>query len=408
MSAAPRVAFTGVAVDARGATSSKVGLRLGMALIARALRRVNDGRIRASRMKSKSTQSREHPMTRLEYRHRAFPAAFVAAWVVGLAGCGGGGGDGGSPTPTVTLAIDASNVESVAHSTTAGILAMSPVQTLPLTAQGAAALGAGQAGARHVAWLARVVAAAWPGSAGKAAAAAARRAKPLAIVGPFTEPCFVSGTVTTTFNDVDNNTEPSVGDVLTMSFDACRDSADETVDGVVAASFTEIGTTTMRARMTMTQLSDSTALHSTKINGSALLAYEMLSSVRDITRLTADGPVTADISTHLPYADKVTLRSGFAQEVTYDATSGNATISANGILDSMEAGGSVEVNTPSGALFVLPDSADYPTSGALDVRGRTGKLVMTALPTGKVRLDLDADDNGVAESSQSVTWDWLF
>lgn len=346
-------------------------------------------------------------MTHIEHRHRAFPAAVAAALVLGLSGCGGGGGDG-SPTPTVTLDIDASNVDSVAHSTTAGILAMSPVQTLPLAAQGAAALGAGQTGARQSAWLARVVAAAWPGRAGKLSADAARRVQPLAIVGPITEPCLVSGTVTTTFNDVDNNAVPSVGDVLTMSFDACRDSADETVDGVVTASFIEIGTSTMQARMTMTQLSDSTALHSTKINGSALLAYQMLSSVSDLTRLTADGPVTADISTHLPYADKVTLRGGFVQEVTYDATNGVATISASGILDSMEAGGSVEVSTPSGALFVLPDSEDYPTSGALDVRGRTGTLVMTALPTGKVRLDLDADDNGVVESSQTVTWDWLF
>ena len=336
----------------------------------------------------------------------AVPGAIALA----LAGCGGGGGDGGgSPTPAVTLAITAGNVDSVAHSTTAGILAMSPVQTLPLAAQGAAALGAGpRAGARHPAWLARVVAAAWPAGAGKAPAAAARRARPLSIVGPFTEPCFVSGTLTTTFNDVDNNAEPSAGDVLTMDFDACQDSADETVDGVATATFTEIGASSLRARLTMSQLSDSTALHSTKINGAVLLEYEMPSSVRDITRLTADGPVSADISTHLPYADKVTLRSGFVQEVSYDATSGTATISANGILDSMEAGGSVEVNTPPGALFVLPDSANYPTSGTLEVRGRTGTLVMTALAGEKVRLDLDADDNGVAESSQTQTWDWLF
>jgi hypothetical protein len=32
---------------------------------------------------------------------------------------------------------------------------------------------------------------------------------------------------------------------------------------------------------------------------------------------------------------------------------------------------------------------------------------MTILSTSNVRLDLDADDNGSFESTETVAWDWL-
>jgi hypothetical protein len=34
-------------------------------------------------------------------------------------------------------------------------------------------------------------------------------------------------------------------------------------------------------------------------------------------------------------------------------------------------------------------------------------MVLTVLSTQSVQLDLDADDNGTAESSEVVSWDWL-
>lgn len=335
--------------------------------------------------------------------------AVPGAVALALAGCGGGGGGGGTPPPQ-SLVIDAANSDTVAHATTAGILAMSPVQTLPLSSLGASgrATASGLAGPHRAGWLGRVVALAWPSGPAQALAAGATRMRPLSVSGPFEEPCAVSGTVSVTYDDRDNDTLPSPGDVLTMAFNDCKDSPDETVDGVVAATYTEIGSTSLRAQMKMTHLSDSTSRHGTRINGTAQLAYEMLSATRDTTRLTADGPIAVAVSTHLPYTDSVTLHSGFVAELGYDAVAGRSTLSVAGILDSATAGGSVEVATRAGAPIVQDDSDDYPSSGVVQVRGRTGTLVMTAASTSTVRLELDADDNGVPESSTVVSWDWLF
>ena len=60
------------------------------------------------------------------------------------------------------------------------------------------------------------------------------------------------------------------------------------------------------------------------------------------------------------------------------------------------------------APIVEADGDDYPYAGEVEVHGKTGTLVMTVLSPDAVRLELDADDNGVPESTQSVAWDWLF
>lgn len=346
-------------------------------------------------------------MTRIELRARGLPAALGAALALGLAGCGGGGGGGGSPPPSpLTLVIDVGNSDTVAHSTAAGVLAISPGQMLSMSGPVAAPTGARRAQA--VGWLARVVAAAGLQGRSQALAVTTARPRPLAATGPITEPCLVSGTVSVDFDDRDNDGLPSAGDVMTIAYEACVDSPGETMGGVMATTFSDIGSSSLSARVTMTDLSDSTATHATRTTGSAQLFYQMLSGSQDITRLTADGPMVATVSTHLPFSDKLTLRSGFVQEVTYDAVIGVSTVSASGTIDSTAAGGSFEVATRPAALIKIDDSAAYPKAGQVESRGLSGTLVMTVQTGEKVRLDLDANDDGVAESSRTVEWDWLF
>jgi hypothetical protein len=43
----------------------------------------------------------------------------------------------------------------------------------------------------------------------------------------------------------------------------------------------------------------------------------------------------------------------------------------------------------------------------LQVKGKTGTLKMTALSTDQVRLTLDENNDGLAESTETVAWDWL-
>jgi len=337
--------------------------------------------------------------------------AVATALGLALAGCGGGG-DGGAPPPpatTTTLVLTSANQDSVAHSTAAGILPMSPVQTLPLAALSASSRNAalGMAAGHRPGWLNHVIAAVRQPERVKGMWVGASRVRPLAVVGPLEEPCYYAGSFSTTFDDRDGNGDISPNDVLTLTFNACMDTPDETVDGTVVTTITEINADVMRARMTMTNLSDSTARHGTKMTGSMQFYYEMLSSTTDITRLTAEGSVVAEVDIfHLPFKDTVTLKSGFVEELTYDA--GMSTLTVSGGFDSAVAGGSVEVFTRTAVPILKADGASYPNAGEVEVRGKTGTLVLTVLSTDSVRLELDADDNGTPESTKSVEWDWLF
>lgn len=342
--------------------------------------------------------------------------AIATAMTLALAGCGGGGGDGGTPLPTVTLVLDAGNSDTVAHASSAAILASSPAQSLPvsgLAADRSTALA--QTSVQRAGWLGRVIAIARQPQHVKTWAARTSRAQPLAVVGPFEEPCAVSGSISVTFDDRDNDEAPSAGDVLTMALNACMDDASETLDGVAMVTYTEITANSLSALMRLTDLSDRTERHSSRMSGSMQLFYQMVDSNVEVTRLTAAGPVQVSVSTHLPFDDTVTLYEGFVQELTYDAsafepgsaTPGRSTLTVNGILDSAAAGGTVEVASRADAPIRTASGSAYPYAGELVVQGQSGTLVLTAVSEG-VRIELDANDDGTPETSDIQDWDWLF
>ena len=228
----------------------------------------------------------------------------------------------------------------------------------------------------------------------------------------------MSGTVSVSIDDRDNNAVPSVGDVLTITFNQCRDSANETLNGSASASYTQISTApiAVHARLTTTQLSTVTANHTLTLNGTLLLEFAQASATVATIRLTAEGAVTVAVSTHLPFSDTVTLQNGYTQLDRYDAAAlpppgssvpGRTESSVQGSLHSAQAGGIIEVATLPGAPFVTYDADAYPRAGTLQVKGRNGTLLLTAVSASSVRLDLDADNNGGFESSETVGWDWL-
>lgn len=333
-----------------------------------------------------------------------FKHAWAAALVAGLAACGGGGGGGDMPPTAVVIDITAANRDAAAHASVAGVLSSSPTAALPLASTSGTAQGDWHG--RLMAWL-------------RQTATASVSDHPLGIAGTAVEPCAISGTVSIAVDDRDNNGAASVGDVLTIVFDQCHDTATDSVDGTATATYTQISTTpvlTIGARLTMSQLAAVSANHSLTLNGAMRLAYAQTSATVETTRLTADGAVTVAVSTHLPYSDTVTLQSGYTQEDTFDASippppgnslAGRTTTTVQGRLRSAQADGLFDVATPAGAALITYSGDAYPSGGALQIRGRNGTLVLTALSRTTVRLELDADDNGSFESTTGVTWDWL-
>ena len=306
----------------------------------------------------------------------------TAATLVTLGACGGGGGDDPPPSPTVD--ISSVNRDSVAHAAVAGVWGMAFGVTAPL------ATGSPGASRSMAAWLQMQ---------SRRAASAVQRERPMAVIGPEEVACQVSGTMTVTWNDADNDATLSIGDVLTTVANNCQDVAGETTNGTMV--ITVVSDTV--GRVAMTDLSFDTPRHAMTLNGSV-----RLQDVSTDTVQTTEGAVRVAVRLkHLTpaFVDTVTLQDGFVARETYG--NGETVIAFDGLLDSTAAGGVVRLTTPTNAPIRQSDADDYPYAGVLQITGRNGALQMTALSADQVRLDLDADSNGSFESTSTVAWDWL-
>jgi hypothetical protein len=330
--------------------------------------------------------------------YRFTKTALAVALLAGLAGCGGDGSSG--PPPVVpTIDIGLTNSDSVAHAAAASILAMSPGGAIPLGASASAS------GLAVRAFRQRIDA--------STAAVRAQRKTPLAVLGPFVTPCLISGTVTETDDDRDNNNVPSVGDGVTLVYNDCQDTAGETLNGSMTMTLTQLSVTPVpsgSAQVTVTQLSAVTGSHSMTVNGSMRVDVTLPSVSTETVRITADGSVTVALAiTHLGHSDTVILQNGFFEEDSHDTNLARTVSSVNGHLHSAKSGGIVGVSTLAGASIIKLDSDFYPSAGVLQARGKNSTLHVTALSAAAARLDLDldADGNGTFEATQTVNWDWL-
>jgi hypothetical protein len=267
------------------------------------------------------TALKGNAMQSLRLTRGAVHIAIIAALGAGLGGCGGGGGDDSSSAPVTGASIDltSANRDTVAHASAAGILGLSPVETMPLAAGSSAAAGAQAQAvgeARSSTWLGRVLPLVLQSARTQARSVGSLRVHALA--ASIEQPCPVSGTVSVTFDDVDLSGGPSPGDVLTIVYRGCKHTSLETFDGTVTTTYTQVGSNSMSARMTLNRFADVAPRHSMTISGSMLLDFAQPGGTVEVTRVTADGPFVASVSTHLLFADTVTLSSGFVEEVTYD------------------------------------------------------------------------------------------
>jgi hypothetical protein len=251
----------------------------------------------------------------------------------------------------------------------------------------------------------------------RAAMLPAGRQHAMAMTPPMTGPCMVSGSTTTTVDDHDNDGTLSAGDSGTVVFNGCRDDATETIDGTMSMVFSKVDATYFAAHATMSHLSTVTAGHSLTLDGSTLMEAWSDDAVHARFRTTAEGPVQAAISTHLPFSDTMTLQDGFVIEENVDSsiappigagpTSGRTLTTLSGRMFSTTANGTFDLETDASAPITRYHAETYPRAGVLRVTGGKGVLVLTTTSPTSVVLDLDWNDDGVAETSEAKPWDWL-
>jgi hypothetical protein len=353
-------------------------------------------------------------------RFNALRLATLSMVAAGLVACGGDGGGGTPPPPTDLLDLTAANSDTVAHATAAALFAVGtassaiPADAGSDAAAQAASLSALQQGGlgMSAAWLPQRVVEALVKLVGTdRQPTAGRQARALALTPMPVENCVISGTMTTTVDDRDNNGELSLNDLVTMAFSDCKDNASEVLNGSATVAVTSIGATVLPsfgASMSLMQLSQEATDHShgLTVSGKLKLDYQQMSNTAERTRLTADGAVMVGAHTHQGYTDTVTLQSGFEQLSNYDASTGITRSDATGMLQSDAAGsGVLAVSTPQS--IELADTDQYPRSGVVKVAGQ-GSMVLTVMSPSSLQIDLDADGDESYESRKTADWDWLF
>lgn len=336
------------------------------------------------------------------------PSLTTLSICIGLTACGGGGGGGSvTPPPPAEVAITSANQDAVARSIVSGGMALALAQ--PLAAPGhASALAASVQGAapslRTVsAVVQRVAQLAWrqPGP---------QRARPLA-ASPETEPCGDSGTMTTTFDDRDNDGTPSAGDVLTVAFSHCKETGEAQIDGSVVLQIASVILSSgsdldLSGIMSFTGVTTLLGATSASLSGSVSASVAMhadslqvaLTVGTDGLRVGASSP---GYSEHLAY--ETGMRMSFLDQYTGTPAS---SFTLDGSYTAESLGGRLSVATPQ-AIRQLGGDA-FASSGRIVATGDAdSQLRVTVVDGSQVRLELDADGDGTFEGSELVGWSTL-
>ena len=336
---------------------------------------------------------------------RFWIAAVMGA--VGLAGCGGGG-DSTPATAAPTVTITATNQGTVTRAIIDGGQAFGLSQPFAATG-GAGAQSIGSAPmALRTGVLQSVVQRGLVAAFGSRHSVSIASATRPAATSSSTDPCSVSGSITTTVSDTDNSQSLSRGDALTLTFNQCQDASDDVVSGVMI--FT-IGSVTsgqsnvqFSGSLAFEQLSASSGTRLANIQGSVGVAATITSTSFQIA-LTVGANALTVTSSATGYLDTIVYEPGM--QVTVTATDGAVTqsdVTLNGSFTASSIGGRVVVAT------VLPlrqlGTDAYPSSGQVVVTGASGThLRVTALSSTSVQLELDANGDGTYERSAVFAWD---
>jgi hypothetical protein len=346
-------------------------------------------------------------MERKEFKLKVIGFAASSAVALVLTGCGGGGGDDDGGGPPGSVDVTAANQDQLARAAAAAAQGGFVMSASPL----------GGSAAPSPLSLTAVTRSAWlraPRATGDSAAAG--RARIAGVSAPSEEPCLVSGAATFTVDDRDNSGDASVGDVVTVVFNACSDVANETMNGTMSVALTAVPISprlSFTAGATMTALNFTTPGHAARYDGDVTMSYAEPSATLVTTRLVVGNQLVVQATT-VNYSDTFTLRAGHTIDLTYDAAAlppggnqpGLTTTTANGTVASASAGGYVTVTTLEPMRQYDVDA--FPRSGHLDVVGKNGSLQLTVLPAGQVRIDLNANGDSDFEETKTVDWDWIF
>ncbi len=319
---------------------------------------------------------------------------YVAA---GLVACGGGGG--GSSTAAASFAALDSSSQTVASQDVAST-------ALGLFSNAQVALGAVNSNEYSLYKTAFAQLDLLPEYVSDA------RANPVATgaVATRSYDCSYGGTFGVAVTDADNSSSASAGDSLTITFFNCNQGQGpvsgglsfriDTLNGVYGAIPSKVSVT-----MEFGNLGVSTAAYSGSINGAITVSGAKTGLIVQTQSIT-----TSALSVTATYGGVTRSRALTSFNATESRTSDESATylsryTLNGTLTSSGFGGTKAVSFQTPILLVRRAADAYPYTGTLEISGANkSTLRMTADSSSLVRLNLDADGDGIYEGTKTVTW----
>ena len=322
--------------------------------------------------------------------HASVFAAAVAAF---LSACGGSGDSATPPSNGAqSVAITAANQAAVARATVNGGFSLALVQDE--TSNGATTSSNSTVVAERL--LQHVLRAA----VNQRKSVASTSAHP-DTGSSETDPCGVSGTLTSTWNDVDNNSQLSAGDILTANFQQCQDTPTLSVNGLVTITLT--GTPSQMQFTGNAVFANVVAVYggaTYTLNGAVAVSETDTDTISSSSFTVASAGLTVGIAS-TGYTDSIAFDSGMVAASSFLA--GSSSLTLTGSFTSQSLGGRVTISTPS--ALVQQNGDAYPSQGSVLITGASGStLLVTALNVTQVQLQVDANGDGTIDNTTTTTW----
>jgi hypothetical protein len=223
-----------------------------------------------------------------------------------------------------------------------------------------------------------------------------------ATAGRETTPCMVSGTVTLSGNLASTDTL-TVGDTITAAFAGCDDGV-TLIDGTFAMKITRLSgdiTSDLFAvgvDVTLTSFSVTEDGETVEADGSLSFFADSQQSPTITTTVTADSLTVTNGTASNTLAD-------FSLTEVLDSATTAYSVSMQGTLTSTAFSGSVTFATPAS---LQGTGEGHAASGELLISGANGGTLHVIVLDGvNVRLELDADGNGLVDETIDAVWDEL-
>lgn len=222
-------------------------------------------------------------------------------------------------------------------------------------------------------------------------------------VGPITEECWVTGTVTMSGNIADPLTI-SVGDTITMVFSMCDDGDGQVLDGGMEITITAFNGNldTFLFEMGMTVSMDSLSMDDGGMNGPARVDGSFSLLVDTYSYPITKSIVSGDMLSLVAGTRSLTM-TDFESNNELDEGAFTVTVIASGRVQSDRFDGRATYTTEVPFVSAL-DSNPY--VGEMLITGANNATIrVTVLDVKTVRLEMDYDGDGAVDETRDVSWE---